>query len=170
MRRRKWAAVAAATAALVVVVAVGALAETVYVKTGSVPMLDKPDVFKGQLIKRLPFGEAVERLEKGEKWDKVRSGGRIGYVRSGNLVTRKPCGTKPEKTWGGKREGTQSGAVAGLRGLDKFGKDYAKAHDFEKGVAVVENVMDKMKIDPEKLDKFQRNGRVGDYSAPGGEK
>jgi len=157
-----------ALAALAAVVA-GALAETVYVRVRNTRMVDKPDVYKGKLVKRLYHRDKLERLQKGKKWDRVRSGEKTGYVRSRDLATRRPRDVKKQgagwKWMGSSKDPT---FTAGTRALGPLGKEYTKLNNLEKGRAVVEGRMDKMKLDLEKLEKFQREGKVGDFAAEEG--
>lgn len=172
--RRRWIPAAAAAAALALAFAALALADTVYVKVATARVLDKPDAFDGRQLARVNYGDRLERTGAAEGgWTRVRltAGGRSveGFVRDRNLSTEKPPSTRREGgvvDWlaGG---GTDDPGTAGARGLTQMGREYTKRNNLEAGRKVVEEVMDKMKLDARELEKFQREGRLGDYA--GGE-
>ncbi len=165
MKLRKVPRAVLVAMAVVAAAVAGALAETVYVKVRNTRMVDKPDTYKGKLVKRLYHREKLERLKKGKKWDKVKSGDKTGYVRSRDLARKRPADVRKQgsgwKWLPGSKDPT---FTAGTRALGPLGKEYTKKNNLEKGRKVVEERMDKMKLDLDKLEKFQREGRVGDFA------
>jgi hypothetical protein len=150
-----------------------ALAETVYVKVTSARLIDKPDDVDGKVLKYLKHGEKLERLEHGEVWDKVRRAGKPGeasvegYVRSRNLSTQEPAGDQPSKFWKLFAAGTdkpEGGATMGAEGLGPAGAEYTRRNNAEAGRKIVEQQMDTMQFDAKALDKFMREGQLGDYA------
>jgi hypothetical protein len=154
-------------AALAVLGLLGALAvaETVYVKAGAARMVEKPDAYS-KVLKRPKYREQLDRLEKGEKWDKVSYDGAVGYIRTEDLDTSKPKDNL-NPAWSGGAGSSDTTFTAGTRALGPLGQQYTKENNLEKGRGVVEGIMDKMAPNPEKLDAFQREGRVGEFA--GGE-
>jgi hypothetical protein len=161
--------------ALVAVALLGlaATAETVYVIRGNARMVEKPDAL-AKTLKPLTYGQKLKRLEHGEKWDKVELDGTVGYVRSDNLSTSKPASSKG----GGSRfldavagvENSSQSNSAATRALGPLGTKYAEDKNLGKGKKVVEETMDKMQFDAEKLEKFQREGRIGEFAGAEGGK
>lgn len=157
-------------AAIVAVVGLAALAETVYVTARSARVVEKPDSF-GKTLKHVVRGDKLERLERGEKWDKVKVDDKVGYVRTENLARKMPrqsgggFGKFAAIVGGG--DGSDTGHAAGTRALGDLGRKYTAEHDLEKGRIVVEETMDKMVLDLEKLEAFQREGKLGEFA--GGE-
>ena len=140
-----------------------ALAETVYVRVSNTRVVDKPDLYEGKLVKRLYYRDRLDRTEKGGKWDKVTVDGTVGYVRSDDLDTSKPADNRNLPLSGGQSTSDPT-FIAGTRALGPLGKKYTSEQNLEAGRKVVEEAMDKMAPQPDKLDAFQREGRVGAFS------
>jgi hypothetical protein len=142
-------------------------------------VLDKPDPVDGTQLARTFYRDRLERLDRGEsEYTKVRyktSDGKTGegFVGTRNLATKEP----PESTdegnaalnWmaSGAEPKVSSPASAGARGLTQIGRDYTKANNYEAGRVVVEGQMDKMTLETAALEKFLREGRLGDYAGGG---
>ncbi|MHC4916742.1 MAG: hypothetical protein ACYTGB_14750 [Planctomycetota bacterium] len=186
----------AATAVLVLVVAVVALAETVYVSANSTMMFENKKRAKGEKRRRLYRGEPLKRLKKEGDWSLVKvegqataSGGlREGYVRSADLTGRRPRSTMIRRRRRVSREAEDPIFTAGSRQLGPLGTKYAEENNLLKGKQIVEETMDYLtvpisdKISKEDLEKakaafykkleaFQEGGGVGDFAGAGeGEK
>jgi len=165
MRLRETPRALLAALALAALAGALALADTVYVKARNARMLDKPDAYEGKLVKRLDYRDKLQRTEKGEEWDKVESSGQAGYVRSRDLDTKQPPDTREQGSgWTWAQGGSDPTFTAGTRALGPLGKQYTSTNNLEAGRRVVEDRMDKMQLDPRKLEAFQREGRVGEFA------
>jgi hypothetical protein len=151
--------------AAVAVLGLAALAETLYVNVRSTRMVEKKDPL-AKKVKRLYYAEPVEVLKREGKWARVKSGEEEGYVYVADLVSKRPK-VKEKKgagwQWLPGRKDPQF--AAGTRALGPLGREYTKNNDLEKGRHVVEDIMDKMKLDVEALEKFQKEGRIGEFAA-----
>lgn len=155
----------------VVVVGALALADTVYVKARNARALDKPDAYEGQVVKRLVYRDKVERKQKGGEWDTVEVDGKTAYVRSRDLDTRQPEDVNEQgKGWGWAKDSSDPTFTAGARGLGPLGQEYSKQNNIEAGRKVVEEKMDKMKLDAARLEAFQKAGSVGEFAGKGARK
>jgi hypothetical protein len=186
MKFRSMPRAMALALSVLAVVALVALAETVYVRVRSTNMFDKPDSLSGKSIERLKRGDKLKRLEKGGKWDKVQKGNVVGYVKSRNLSRKRPAKSiKKRNAFGrwlaGKDRGPQNPETVGAEGLGAMGRTYTKKHNLEKGRLVVEGEMDLMYDDEDKtkdaqkkeafaakVEAFQKAGGLGDYTAAPG--
>jgi len=149
-------------AAAVVLAGALALAETVYVKVSNARVVEKPDPYS-KLIRRLQYGDRLERTERGDKWDKVAVDGATGYVRTEDLDTSRPKDNR-NPAWSGGPSSSDPTFTAGSRQLGPLGRKYTAEHNLEAGRRTVEEVLDKLAAEPDKLDAFQREGRVGAFA------
>jgi hypothetical protein len=148
-----------------------ALAETVYVKASSTLMFEDRDPFKKQKTRRLYYGNELEVVGKDAEWTRVRckdagdGGLSEGFVRSADLSPRRP---KQTAVLTGQKRASMTAEdpafTAGSRQLGPLGHKYANENGLAAGAKIVEQVMDPMVADFDKLTAFQRDGRVGDFA------
>jgi hypothetical protein len=151
---------------LVLLLVAIAYAETVYVRSRSASLRQgKSSV--DQVVTRVGLGEALEVLIREEGWVRARTAeGKEGWIFGSNVSSEKPEGgdTLLSRLGRGFRgEAAEVAASAGARGLDKTAEEYAaRAGVGPQHVAAI-NRLEKFLVSDEEVDRFLREGRVGEF-------
>ncbi|MBI4383225.1 MAG: SH3 domain-containing protein [Nitrospinae bacterium] len=147
----------------------GLRAETLYAKTDGTKVMDQESA-QSQVVAVLNQGSAVEVTQKGGKFFKVKlSGGKEGWVFKFKLTEESPSGDSGGgdalDVLGGKQQiaARESGSGSSIRGLSPISEKNAQS----KGISPVNiqavKQMESFKATPQELDKFLKEGRLGEY-------
>lgn len=168
MGRHGWGGLALGAAVFVAILATALAAggETVYARRPSVTIRSSQDPFESKVVARVRYGEKIEVLERGDRWLRVRYRGAEGFVHAANVSDRKPRDLDER---GAVRLG--AGDVSGGAAARPFGevaRTYGANHPKADMAAVqtMERIVEDKKW-TERLDAFQRAGRLGDYAQGG---
>ncbi len=171
MKLKKIPRSVALALALVAAVALVAVAETVYVIRTTAPMYKDKDALDPDDAVTLKHGDKLERLAQEGRWSKVRNGKEVGYVKTRNLSRKKPKAEKTDVGWGwrllgagGKSSRATNPGTAGAEGLGEVGREYARQHNMDESRKLFEAIMEERKVDAKELLKFQKQGKLGDFS------
>jgi uncharacterized protein YgiM (DUF1202 family) len=152
--------------ALLLLLAAGpVLAETVYVRTKHAN-LREGKTSAAAVVRRVEYGEPLEVLIAEPGFYRVRaSGGESGWIASQWVSSEKPKRSEFLAKLGQAaraEDGKQVSYTAGSRGLAGEAKQYAEQKGTAEAASSVE-WMEGVKISPEALDAFLREGRLGEY-------
>jgi len=114
----------------------------------------------------LKQGEAVEKLDRAGNYYKVSYKGRTGWVYYNKLTHDKP--EDVASLLGGLGTGggitlTELEAGGALRGLSPMAEDYAASRDVPKWAIQAVEDMQARTVSPEEMDRFEREGGLGEY-------
>lgn len=163
MQRRHLALVAAA---LVLLLAGSALAQTLWVRS-RYARLRAGTTSKDAVVAKLHHGEAVKVLKTQGGFARVRiAGGIEGWVSSTWLSAKAPSKRNRRlETLGAaaRNDGSKISYTAGARGLAPEAKTYATAKGNAAAAARALEQLEKVVISDDALDAFLSAGKLGDY-------
>ena len=146
-----------------------ASAKTLYVKRDGTK-LRSAESAKSKVITKLRKGTSVRVLDKKKKFYKVSVSGKKGWIFQFKLTSKAPAGASQDGDFlgalGGKQQmaANESSSASSIRGLSPVSEKHAR----DKGIPV-ESIkavkqMESFRINPEELDKFLSEGKLGEYS------
>lgn len=146
-------------------------AETMYVKSAETKAM-KAESAQSDVVQVLDEGTAVEVTEKSSKFFKVAlPGGKEGWIFKFKLSSDAPAGGAGGgdgmlDSLGGKQKiaARESGSGSSIRGLSPV----SEKHALSKGISAknIQSVkqMETFKVSREELEKFLREGKLGEYA------
>lgn len=146
-------------------------AETMYVKSSDTKVM-KAESAQADVIQVLDEGTAVEVTQKSSKFFKVAlPGGKEGWVFKFKLSSDAPAGGGGGgdgmlESIGGKQKiaARESGSGSSIRGLSPVSEKHAQSKGISaKNIQSVKQ-MESFKVSREDLDKFLREGKLGEYA------
>jgi uncharacterized protein YraI len=158
----------AVVAALLLLLSLPALAETMYARTSTAVRSGKG--LSAETIGTLKQGDAVTVVAREGSYYRLAFGGRTGYVYFNKLSQEKPedvaalLGSGPG---GGGIELTELEAGGALRGLSPMAEQYARQSQVPPWAVQAVEAMGARKISAEELEAFQREGGLGEYREGG---
>lgn len=156
--------------AVVLVCPASLFAETMYVKSSGTKVM-KEESAQADVIQALDEGTAVEVSQKSSKFFKVTlPGGKEGWVFKFKLSSDAPAGGGGGdgmlESIGGKQKiaARESGSGSSIRGLSPVSEKHAQSKGISaKNIQSVKQ-MESFKVSREDLDKFLREGKLGEYA------
>ena len=155
-----------AVAILLLVFASSAAAASLYVRANGTEMKEKPGP-GGAPITKLDIGTKVEVLAKEGAWVKVSVKTADKKEKTGYVFAQKLSEDKPDKErFGGTvtASASEGDSALALRGLSATSEKYAERQSIKPGDIAAVKEMEKRKADPAAMDKFLREGKLGEYA------
>lgn len=145
-------------------------AETLYVKKSGTK-LQASDSAKSKVIAKLSQGTPVKVLKKSKKFYQVSaSGGNKGWVFKFKLTSKPPAnfggGGDVLGALGGRQKiaARESSSGSSIRGLSPISEKHAKNKGISEEEIQAVKQMETFRIHPQEMDKFLKEGRLGEYS------
>ena len=145
-------------------------AETMYVKSSGTKVM-KEESAESKVVLVLDQGGAVEVTQKSSKFYKVKlSGGGEGWIFKFKLSSDAPSeaggGGDTLGILGGKQKiaAAESGSDSSIRGLNPIAEKHAQNKGITPQNIQAVKQMENFKVGREELEKFLREGRLGEYA------
>ena len=144
-------------------------AETMYVKSSGTKVMKEESAESG-VVQVLDQGTAVEVTQKSGKFYKVTlSGGGEGWIFKFKLASDAPSeagGSSTLDVLGGKQKiaASESGSDSSIRGLSPVAEKNAQSKGITPQNIQAVKQMENFKVGQEELEKFLRDGRLGEYA------
>ncbi|GJL77095.1 MAG: hypothetical protein NPINA01_00840 [Nitrospinaceae bacterium] len=143
-------------------------AQTLYVKKSGTK-LQASESARSQVLTTLNQGTPVQVVKKGKRFYQVSAGGKTGWVFKFRLSA-----TAPQKSGGdagllgalgGRQKIAAKEASSGssIRGLSPIAEKHAKKKGISETDIKAVKQMEAFRIDPKELDKFLKEGKLGEY-------
>jgi len=146
-------------------------AETLYVKKSGTK-LQAADSAKSKVIAKLGQGTPVRVIKKLKRFYQVLApGGKKGWIFKFKLTSRTPAnsggggGSGLLGALGGRQKiaARESSSGSSIRGLSPISEKHAKNKGISEEEIQAVKQMEAFHIDPEKMEKFLKEGRLGEY-------
>lgn len=146
--------------------ATSAAAASLYVRANGTDLKDKAGPGGGTLAK-LEIGTKCEVVAKEGAWVKVTVKGADKKEKTGYVFGAKLSEDKPDKErFGGTvtASASEGDTAMALRGLSATSEKYAERSDIKPEDIAAVKAMEKRKVAQEEIDKFLREGKLGEYA------
>ncbi|MBS3761913.1 MAG: SH3 domain-containing protein [Planctomycetes bacterium] len=144
--------------------AIPAQARTMYTRTAA--ELRGGTSLGASVVVRLEQGAAVEVLERSGDYYRVSAGAEEGWIYFNKLAEEKPEDIEAILSGGASGEGVELAeleAGGALRGLSPAAEKYADSAEIPDWAVQAVEEMQARKVGPEEIEKFAREGRLGEY-------
>jgi len=146
------------------------IAETLYVKKSGTK-LQAADSAKSKVIAKLGQGTPVKVIKKMKRFYQVSEpGGKKGWVFKFKLTSKAPSqsdggGSGILGVLGGRQKiaARESSSGSSIRGLSPMSEKHAKNKGISEEEIQAVKQMEAFHVDPEKMDEFLKEGRLGEY-------
>lgn len=138
-----------------------AAAASLYVRANGTDMKDKAGP-GGATLQKLEIGTKCDVVAKEGAWVKVTAKGKTGYVFGAKLSEDKP----DKERFGGTvtASAAEGDTAMALRGLSATSEKYAERSEIKPEDIAAVKQMEKRKVAQEEIDKFLREGKLGEYA------
>lgn len=143
-----------------------AAAASLYVRANGTELKDKPGP-GGASLAKLDIGTKVEVVAKEGAWVKVTFKGADKKEKTGYIFGQKLSDDKPDKErFGGAvtASASEGDSALALRGLSATSEKYAERNQIKPSDIAAVKEMEKRKIAAGDIDKFLREGKLGEYA------
>lgn len=138
-----------------------AAAASLYVRANGTELKDKASP-GGASLTKLDIGTKVDVVAKEGGWVKVIVKGKTGYIFGAKLSEDKP----DKERFGGAvtASASEGDSALALRGLSATSEKYAERNQIKPSDIAAVKEMEKRKVSADEIDKFLREGKLGEYA------